>query len=217
MRLRTFTLVLLFILPAGRAQSQEPGQPLEQLRDEVVAALRKFDPDPKNKAAAERQLRADLSKVVDKYSMQLRPGMGSKKFVTADKAFVLVIAANGRNGEKGEPAEADDAKAKLVVAVGGDGGSALAGQTAGGGGLARAKASSGVALAIGGCGGVGNGGMGGGGGGGSDATGGIGSIGLGGNGGNAGDGRVGGAGACKIANPDAIVNAVKELQKKTDR
>jgi hypothetical protein len=176
--------------------------------------LGKFDPDPNKKAAAEQQLRAALAKLIDKYSGELRPGAGPKKFVSADKAFVLVVAANGRDGGDGEAAEASDAGAKLVVAVGGDGSPARVGQPAGGGGSARAKAPAGVALALGGRGGAAGGGLAGGGGGGSAAAGGSGSIGLGGNGGAGGDGRGGGAGGCKIDNPDAIIKAVKELQKK---
>src|SRR5262249_16171011 len=141
---KTFTLAFLFILLAGPALPQRPEQPLEQLKAEVIAVLRKIDPDPKHKAAAEQQLRAALAKVVAKYAGEFRPGVGSKRVVTADKAFVLVIAADGRNGRNGEAAEAEDAQAKLVVAVGGGGSPALAGQPAGGGGSARAKALSGV-------------------------------------------------------------------------
>jgi hypothetical protein len=214
MLLHKVTLALLLILPAGRALAQEPEQPLEQLRAEVIAVLGKFDPDPKKKEMAEQQLRADLSKIIGRYSGKLRPDMGSKKHITADKAFVLVIAANGRNGGNGEAAEADDAQAKLVIAVSGDGSPALVGQPAGGGGSARAKAATGIALAVGGRGGDGRAGTGGGGGGGTDATGGVGSVGLGGSGGTAGDGRAGGAGGCKIENPDAIVKAAKASQRK---
>jgi RNA polymerase sigma factor (sigma-70 family) len=195
-------------------EKKEAEEPFEQLRAEVIAVLGKFDSDPKNKAAAEQQLRNALATIVDKYSEKLRPDMGSKKLVSADKTFVLVIAANGRNGKGGEVSEADDAVATLVVAVGGDGSPAGVGQTASGGGLARAKAPNGVALALGGRGGAGIGRMGGGGGGGSDAKGSIGSIGLGGNGGPSGNGQEGGAGGCKIENADAIIKAVKALQKK---
>ncbi len=175
--------------------------------------LSKFDPDPKNKEVAEKQLRADLSKVIDKYSKELRPGEGSKKYVSADKSFVLVIAASGRNGG-GDSAIGDGADAKLVVAVGGNGSPTQAEQTARGGGSAIAKAPSGVAVAIGGNGGAGGGGKGGGGGGASVAIGSIGGITLGGNGGSAGPGQEGGTGACKVGNADAVIKAVKELQKK---
>jgi hypothetical protein len=217
MRPQTFTLVLLFLLPARGALAQGADQSLEQFRAEVLAVLGKFDPNPKDEeaAAAEQQLRAALAKVVDKYSGQLRPAAGSKRYVSADKAFVLVIAADGRKGGKGEAAESEDARAKLVVAVGGGGTPAGPGQPAGGGGPARAKAPSGVALALGGRGGAGGGGMGGGGGGGSGAAGGIGSIALGGEGGQGNGGGDGGAGGGSgIDNPDAVRKAVRELQKK---
>jgi hypothetical protein len=207
-----FALVLLFTFPAGRALAEEPEKPVELLRTEAIAALKKFDSDPMKKKEAERQLRAELSKIVDKYSEKLRPAEGSKKHVSADKSFVLVIAANGLNGKDGERAEADDADAKLVLAVGGNGSPAAVGRQASGGGFARAKASGGVALALGGRGGAGGRKLGGGGGGGgSDATGDIGSVGLGGNGGD-GFGFVGGIGGCKIVKPDAIIKAMKELK-----
>jgi hypothetical protein len=53
---------------------------------DIVAVLRKIDPDPRTKVAAEQRLRAALAKVIDKYSEKFRPGAGSKMFITADTA-----------------------------------------------------------------------------------------------------------------------------------
>jgi hypothetical protein len=194
--------------------SADEAEPIELFRAEVIAALAKIEAAPRDAQEAEKQARAELVKIVDKYSAKLRPNEGSKKYVSQDKSLVLVIAANGQKGMGGGSAQVDDAEAKLVLAVGGNGSPAKDGQKATGGGAAIALARSGVAIAIAGNGGDGAAGLGGGGGGGASGIfGGSGGISLSGSGGVGPAGELGGLGAIKIDKPEAIAQAIQELQK----
>lgn len=177
---------------------------------EVMVALVNLHPDPKDKAAAEQRLRTEFSRIIDKYAPSLRPEEGSKRYVSNDESFVLVIAANGTNGKKGAEASVADDQVRVVVAIGGDGSPAPQGGGAGGG-SASARARNGVAVALGGRGGDGRAG---GGGGGCGATGGIGSISLGGEGGkgNRSGSNGGPAGGSGIVNAKAIIEAVEQLK-----
>jgi hypothetical protein len=200
-----FVLTGVAALAATTAVGQDPADSLQEFRREVCAVLAKLDPTPKDRAAAREALRRDLWKVVDKHA-KLRPDKGSKTYVSTDKAFVLVIAANGGPGLDGEGARADHKSALLVVAVGGVGGPAQGGKDAGGGGMADARAESGVAVALGGRGGVGGGG-----GAGAGGQGGIGLIGLGGEGGKSADGSEGGEGGhLSTGNLKAIAEAARK-------
>src|SRR5262249_24678334 len=117
MQHRTLSLALLLallVLPITDARSKEPDKPLDELQSEVIAVLARLESNPVNKEGAAQKLRTALYRIIDKHGGKLRPGTGSKKFVSADGTFVLVIAASGGNGRKGEKAEASDKKAKLV-------------------------------------------------------------------------------------------------------
>jgi hypothetical protein len=215
MRLLLASLLFASLSSASWARADEPEQPIEQFREEVVALLSKIDTDPKKAAEAEKQLRTDLAKIVEKYEAKFRSNEGSKKYVSKDKSLVLVIGANGQEGKGGAAAQADDSEAKIVIAVAGNGSPAKDGKKATGGGAAIAISRSGVAIAVAGNGGDGSAGLGGGGGGGSAGVlGGTGSITLGGSGGVGAAGEPGGVGATKIDKPEAIVKAMKELGKK---
>ena len=100
---------------------------------EVMVALVNLHPDPKDKAAAEQRLRTEFSRIINKYAPSLRPEEGSKRYVSNDESFVLVIAANGTNGKKGAEASVADDQVRVVVAIGGDGSPAPQGGGAGGG------------------------------------------------------------------------------------
>ncbi len=217
-------MLCILFLQANEKNARGPDDgkdPVEEFRAEVKALLANLGPDLKDKEPnvnKEEILRGELSQIIDKYSPKLRPARGSKRYVSKDKVFVLVIAANaGINETKGANAEAVDPQAHLVVAIGGDGSPGLT-TNGGAGGQAVAKAAKGVALAIGGRGGMarglnpGAGGLGGGGGGGSGAEGSTGSISLGGPGGkgfkNGADGGTGGGD--EIVNPEAIRRAMRK-------
>jgi hypothetical protein len=156
---------------------------------------------------ANQNPQTELAAVVNRYAVELRPEKRSKTYTSKDKAFVLVIAANGTNGERGGDALAEDKDARLVMAVAGDGAPAREGNPAGSGGQAIARAPLGVAVALGG-----HGGEGGGPGGHASVEGKFGGIGLGGRGGKGiGGGGVGGAGGNSSGgNPQAIIEAAKE-------
>jgi hypothetical protein len=182
-----------------------PAPPLSQEKaDQLVAEFR----TQLWAVLAKKNRQAELAELVTKYAVQLRPPNRSKTYTSKDKAFVLVIAANGSNGEPGGDAQAEDKEARLVVAVAGDGSPVGGGKPAGRGGQATARAPSGVALAFGG-----RGGEGGGPGGHASVEGKIGGIGLGGPGGKGiGGGGAGGAGGSSSggSNPKAIIEAAKE-------
>jgi len=212
------------VIPADEA--------LVRFRSDLIAALGNLAPDSKDETVAEQNLHVELSRLIEQYSPSLRPKSGWKKYVSSDNSLVLVIAANGPDGDSGENASASDGQARLVVAVGGDGGAGRRGKTAGAGGSGNAEAPNGIAVALGGHGGNGgegsgggdagggsNGGDGpggGGGGGAGDAAGSVGSIGLGGQGGKGhGRGGDGGTGSGNgITNPKAIIELVNVLKKK---
>jgi hypothetical protein len=219
-------LYLVTVLGSGDEKNSTKDA-VEDFRTEITARLANLDcvdvtdkqADAKKKKELE-SLRRDIYQIVDRYSVKLRPLAGSKKYVSKDRRFVLVIGANGDNinTTKGEQADASDPQATLVVAIGGDGSPGLT-KNGGAGGQAAAKAAKGVALAIGGRGGMaqglnqGGGGFGGGGGGSSHAGGSVGSISLGGPGGkgfnNGGNGGHGGGN--DIVQPRAIRDAMKKM------
>jgi hypothetical protein len=185
--------------PAPPLTPEEVDQLLGEFRTQVWAVLAKKNPQ------------AELAEVVNKYAVQLRPLNGSKTYTSKDKAFVLVIAANGSNGEPGGDAQAEDKEARLVMAVAGDGGPAGGRNRGGNGGNASARAAAGVAVAVGGRGGDGGGG--GGRGGNTKAEGKVGGIGLGGPGGKGiGPGAPGGGGGSGSGSGtvEAILEAAKE-------
>jgi len=215
MRLLPSSLIFASLFSAAWTRADEPEQPIEQFRTEVIIALIKIDADPKNAAEAEKQVRADLAKIIDKYSAKLRPTEGFKKFVSKDKSLVLVIGANGQDSKGGSAAQVGDTEAKILIVVAGNGSAAKDGKKATGGGAAIAISRSGVAIAVAGNGGDGTAGLGGGGGGGSSgARGEIGAITLGGSGGLGPAGEAGAVGSSKIDKPEAIAKAMKELGKK---
>jgi hypothetical protein len=186
-----------------------PAPPLSQEKaDELVAEFR----TQLWAVLAKQNPQAELAEVVNKYAVQLRPPNGSKTYTSKDKAFVLVIAANGSNGEPGGDAQAEDTEARLVVAVAGDGGPAGGRNRGGNGGKASARAAGGVAVAVGGRGGDGGGG--GGDGASTKVEGKVGGIGLAGPGGSGigpgASGGAGGAGSSGGGNPLAIIEAAKE-------
>jgi hypothetical protein len=130
-----------------------------QFQSEIIDVLKKLDPNPTNKEEYEKSVRRDLYKIIDKFSAKLRPNMGSKKYVSGDKTFVLVIAANG-TGDEGEDelTTAIDNEAKIVMAIAGDGDPFVEDKPLSGtGGSAVARAKNGVIVALGGRGGVGGG------------------------------------------------------------
>jgi hypothetical protein len=215
--MRRLTSCFLFatLVFATRAGADDPEPSIEEFRTEIIAALSKIDTDPRNTKETEKQTRADVINLLNKYVAKLRPNEGSKKFVSKDKSLVVVIAADGREGVGGAAAEAIDPEAKIVIAVAGNGSTAKNGKKATGGGAAVAVARYGVAVAVAGSGGDGAEGLGGGGGGGAaTAIGGAGGIIIGGNGGTGAAGELGGLGGCKLDKPEAIVKAAKELEKK---
>jgi hypothetical protein len=204
---------------------------LEELRWELSAFLVNVAPDLVDKersrikkAKALDVMRQEIWQIIDKHAANLRPPEGVRKYISKDKDFVLVIAANadGINSAEPKPAEISDERARLVVAIGGDGCAGRFGTNGGMGGPGIAKAPKGVAVALGGRGGHAkfanqNGqGMAGGGGGGSLAEGGIGSIALGGLGGNGfqgpsgGGGGGGSGGGAGITHPESIRDAMED-------
>jgi hypothetical protein len=194
------------ILPADEA--------LEGFVTDLIGALANID--LAGDASAKEQLRSELLRIVEQYGPSLRPQTGSKRYVSPDHRFVVVIAANAPVAEKGEDASAADDHALLVIAVGGNGGVGQRGKSAGGAGSAKAEAADGLAVALGGRGGDGRErGQGGAGGGAGNASGKVGSIGLGGSGGRGhrGGGHGGTAGGTGITNPTAIVELVRVLNK----
>lgn len=205
MQLITILLALLIVPPEaeGAVKKPEEREPVEQFRTELRAALAKLGADVKNGVAADQAVHKEVSRLVDKHLPKLRPEAGSKRYISADKTFVLVIGANGSNGKHAVAASAADNQAKIVVAVGGDGGPPQPGLNGGNGANAMAQAPNGIAVAFGGRGGAG-GGIGGHG----DATGIIGSVGVGGSG-SGGFGKGNG-----IKNAKAIAEAIKGVKKK---
>jgi hypothetical protein len=216
---------------ASKTKGETRKDPVEEFRAELTAFLLNAAPDLKNdersrikKAKAVNAVRKEIWEIIDKHAAKLRPAEGVKKYVSRDRDFVLVIAANpdGINSAEPKLAEIRDDQARLVVAIGGDGCPGRFGTNGGTGGPGIAKAPKGVAVALGGRGGdakfanqAGQG-MAGGGGGGSIAEGGIGSIALGGPGGNGfqgsggGGGGGGSGGGAGIINPEAIRDAMED-------
>jgi hypothetical protein len=144
---------------AKKDESKKEEKPFDQFQSEIFNILKKLDPNPKNAEEYEKTVRNDLYKIVDKFSANLRPGTGSKKHLSTDKTFVLVIAANGAGDKRvGELAEAIDDDAKIVVAIAGDGAPFVQDKSSpGAGGCAVAIARKGVIVALAGRGGVGDG------------------------------------------------------------
>jgi RNA polymerase sigma factor (sigma-70 family) len=178
---------------------------IDRFQADLIEVLVKLDPDPKDPAAAQVAMRKQFAALLATHGPKLRPEKGSKKYVSSDRALVLVIAANGTaERPTGAKAEAADNEARIVVAIAGDGHGGEDG--AGAGGSARATAGAGIAIALGG-----RGGLGGGGGGPCWVTAKIGAIGLGGEGGKGVDGSGGGGDAGSSEdNIQAIVEAVKK-------
>lgn len=195
------------------AEKEKEDKSFDQFQTEVKAVLEKLDPNPIDKGASEAKTRDELYLIVDKFAAKLRPVKGTKAYVSKDKTFVLVIAADASNAAgNGEDVTAADQEAKIVVAIGGNGFPAVMNVSgAGSGGSANATATSGVAISLGGRGGVGGGG-----GGGSGSKGAIGEVGLGGAGGLGfgNDGAGGSGGGNGIVNPMAIIEAAKKFAPK---
>jgi hypothetical protein len=117
----------------------------------MIEVLQHLEGNPTDPKAYERKLRTELYRVVDRYALLLRAERGTRKYVSADKSFILVIGS-----DKGEGVDARDDSALLVVAI------------AGGKAAATARAGNGIAVAISGQGAC------------ADAVGGIGGVGIGG-------------------------------------
>src|SRR5882672_7126369 len=101
--------------------------PLNDLRCELSAFLVNVAPDLKDKersrikrAKALNVMRQEIWQIIDKHAAKLRPPEGVRKYISKDKDFVLVIAANadGINSAEPKPAEISDEQARLVVAIG---------------------------------------------------------------------------------------------------
>jgi hypothetical protein len=216
MHLCSIPLAYLALLAGDDGRDKKENELVEEVRNRVCAVLSKLDPAPKDKAAAEQALRQELSRIVIEHAAKLRPANGSKKYVSSDKVFLLVLGANGVNGGNGTNVEAEDKQAKLIVAIAGNGSDSQGNGKVGGGGSASALTPSGIAVALGGSGGAGVGKDGGGGGGGAGSEGGVGSISLGGEGGKAvagGGGDGGPGGGSGIKGVISIVEAVQKLGK----
>ena len=151
---------------------------LKELEKDLSSLLSTFDESTVKTHADLREHYRKLMKVIDKHAGKLRPKNGSQQYATSDNSFVINFGASGSAGKNGNEAKAEDNYAKLVVAVGGNGGTNGKLSQSGQGGGAYAKAPAGVAIALGGQGGYATGG-----GGGAGADGQDGSIGIGGDGG----------------------------------
>src|SRR5262249_23213336 len=156
MALWVLPFALLAALTGDGDQAKKEEDPVDQVQAKVCAILAKLDPNPADKEKAEEALRQELYRIVDTDITKLRPEKGSSTFASSDRRFLLVIAASNTIGANGYDAEAQDDKALIVLAVGGDGGPGRGDEIQPGvGGTAGVPGGRGVGPAPGGRGGVG--------------------------------------------------------------
>jgi hypothetical protein len=146
------------LTPPRGGEVEKPDSPtkadhaFELFRREMTEVLHHLEVNPTDPKASERNLRAELYRVVDRYALLLRAESGTRKYVSADKSFILVIGS-----DKGEGVSAKDDSALLVVAIAG--GKAAATAWAGNGIAVAVSGQGAWANAVGGIGGVGIGGV----------------------------------------------------------